>query len=126
MAGFGDNSAAGFQKFVAFLATGGISANPHFYPQTHLLFFKPEHFSHIGKLENLDAELRHVCSSANLPYPDGLEASRPHHIDASAQGRITKADEKLKMYYTKESFDRVRALYRSDFEVGRYDTEPPI
>jgi hypothetical protein len=126
VAGFGDKSAAGFEEFVTFLAKGGINANPHFYPQTRLLFFEPEYFSHIGKLENLDVELRYVCSSANLPYPDELEASKPHRIDASAQGRITKADEKLRMYYTTDLFERVRALYASDFEVGRYDTEPPI
>jgi|WetSurSiteA1Bulk_404760.scaffolds.fasta_scaffold28340_1 hypothetical protein len=126
VAGFGDKSAAGFEKFVTFLARGGINANPHFYPQTRLLFFEPKYFSQIGKLENLDLELRRVCKNVNLPYPDNLQASEPHHIDASAQGRITKADEKLKMYYTKELYSRVRDLYISDFEVGRYDTEPPI
>jgi hypothetical protein len=123
--GFGDDSARGFEKFIHFLEGGGTRSNPHFYSQTHLLFFRPEYFSRIGKLENLDLELRLICTDVGLPYPHDLEASAPHRVEQSCEGKVTKADRKLDMYYTKDLFDRVRDLYIADFEIGGYDTQPP-
>lgn len=124
--GFGEDTPEGFEKFVCFLEEGGITSNSHFFPQTDLLFFRPEDFSHIGKLEDLDAELRRVCNDAGLPYPQDLEASRPHRLEETSEGKVTRSSDKLKLYYTPSLFDRVRKLYMSDFEVGRYDTRPPI
>jgi len=124
--GFGENSAEGFEKFVSFLEGGGIKSNSHFYPQADLLFFRPGDFSYIGKLENLDHELRRVCSEAGLAYPYDLQASKPHSLEENSEGKITKSAEKLRFYYTKDLFDRVRDLYLKDFEIGRFDTRPPI
>jgi hypothetical protein len=124
--GFGDNSAAGFENFVSFLEKGGIDSNTHFHPQTSLLFFKPEYFSHIGKLENLDTELKRVCSDVGLVYPADLQASRPHRAEKGFKGKVTNANEKFGIYYTNELFDRVRDLYLDDFKIGGYDTQPPI
>lgn len=124
--GFGDNSAAGFGNFVSFLENGGIDSNAHFYPQTCLLFFRPDYFSHIGKLENLDIELKHVCSEVGLAYPADLQASKPHRAEKGGKGKVTNANEKLGIYYTSELFDRVRDLYINDFEIGGYDIQPPL
>jgi hypothetical protein len=124
--GFGEDTPEGFEKFVSFLEEGGITSNSHFFPQTDLLFFRPEDFSHIGKLEDLDAELRRVCNDVGLPYPQDLEASRPHRLEETSEGKVTRSSDKLKLYYTPSLFDRVRKLYMSDFEVGGYDTRPPI
>lgn len=124
--GFGEDTPEGFEKFVSFLEEGGITSNSHFFPQTDLLFFRPEDFSHIGKLEDLDAELRRVCNDAGLTYPADLQASRPHRLEETSESKVTRSSEKLKRYYTPGLFDRVRKLYMTDFKVGRYDTRPPI
>lgn len=124
--GFGDRSPAGFAKFVHFLSDAGVRVDQHFYPQTHLLFFEPSTFAHIGKLENLDDELRYICDRANLLYPAGLTVSRPHQLEVNVDGRVTDAAAKLDMFYTGDLADRVLKLYRTDFEVGGYDTDPPM
>ena len=124
--GYGDDSAAAFEIFVSFLEKGGIDSNAHFFPQTDLLFFRPEDFSHIGKLENLDIELKRVCSAVGLAYPADLQASKPHRAEKGFVGKVTNANEKFGIYYTDKLFARVRDLYINDFKVGGYDTQPPI
>ncbi|ADH85685.1 sulfotransferase family 2 domain-containing protein [Desulfurivibrio alkaliphilus] len=120
VAGFGQNDAAGFESFVAFLENGGLYYNKHWWPQVDLLFWPPEYFFYIGKLERLEEELRLILSSNGITVPESLSIKEPHPSEQEQVGKVTNAGQKMARYYTEDLYDRIFTLYRRDFEVGGY------
>lgn len=119
--GFGHRDPDGFSDYVGFLEDGGLYTNPHFWPQVDLLFFPPEHFSFIGRLERLEKDLGCVLEDNGLAPPAGSRLDAPHPSEAAERVKVTGATDKVEAYYTSDLVERVRALYPEDFALGGYD-----
>lgn len=122
--GFDKQSPEGFAEFVGFLEQDGLYYDKHFWPQCDLLMCPPEHFDHIGQLENLREELKHVAAQVGLVFRDSIVSNEPHAADQSNEGKVTGASTRLDEYYTDELYHRVHQLYRHDFDAGRYPQHP--
>lgn len=119
--GFGDPTPDGFRSFVDYLERGGLRANRHWWPQVDLLFWPPERFDHIGQLENLENEMRHVLGERGIALPDSLNLTAPHPVEQQRRAKVTRATSKVEAFFTHDLYDRVFSLYQRDFLVGGYE-----
>lgn len=124
--GYQQNNKLGFKEFVTFLEDGGLYYDKHWWPQVDLLAWTPEKFSHIGKLEQLDTEIRYIFEQIGMKIPESLNMGKPHPAESKGKtegnrSKITNSMEKLEEYFTAELYDKVYYLYENDFEVGGYE-----
>ena len=111
-----------FYKFVKWLAKQDFDYNKdtffrwsHVMPYTHqssILFDgMRERVDFIGKVENLDQDLKFVCEHLKLPIPAELKNERASkHLHYSR-------------YYNKESIDIVSDIYAADLDYFNYEYE---
>lgn len=104
-----------FEDFLQYLQAGGLYANAHWAPQSSILLIPPTAFDFIGHIESLDRDLTTVLQR--------IQSSSTELDIKSVLSNATGADNKLQKYYTPDSVDIVRALYRQDFEILGYDDE---
>ena len=122
--GFGDNSKAGFEAFIAFLSNGGLQANHHWKPQNDALLLPASHFQTICRLENLSDELPLALAKTGLSLPDPERLQQPHRIESQQHSKLTRASSKLQRYYSACSIKAVADLYSADFKLGNYSLDP--
>jgi len=122
--GFGDNSKAGFEAFIAFLSNGGLQANHHWKPQNDALLLPASHFQTICRLENLSDELPLALANTGLTLPDPERLQQPHRIESQQHSKLTRASSKLQRYYSASSIKAVADLYSADFKLGNYSLDP--
>lgn len=122
--GFGDASPEGFGRFVAYLESGGLYDDAHWWPQVDLLALPPEQFDGIYKLEELAQWLPQLLCRKGI-RTEQLDLSGPHRIerqfDVPGKPRKLKgAAGRVDVYFTPDLRARVRHLYGQDFSVGGY------
>ena len=122
--GFGDNSKAGFEAFIAFLGNGGLQANHHWKPQKDALLLPASHFQTICRLENLSDELPLALAKTGLSLPDPERLRQPHRIESQQHSKLTRASSKLQRYYSATTVKAVADLYSADFKLGNYSLDP--
>lgn len=122
--GFGDNSQAGFEAFIAFLGSGGLHANHHWKPQTDALLLPASQFKNICRLENLSAELPDALAETGLTLPSPEQLQQPHHIERNQHSKLNRASNKLHRYYSSATTRAVAKLYAADFMLGSYSLDP--
>ncbi len=99
-----------FREFCLYLESGGLYDNKHWIPQRSLMAIPPSEYDFIGKIENMDEDLKTV--SQNISSLEGRRISR--------SGPYTGASGKLARYYDKETAAVIRRVYREDFESFGY------
>ncbi|GAB2184771.1 hypothetical protein LAB1_20800 [Roseibium sp. LAB1] len=57
---------------------------------------------------------------------DGSIFEKPHKVEVKKEGKIKMANEKLRHYYSDESINLVRKIYKNDFESLGYPDELSI
>jgi len=117
--GFGRDDPEGFSEFLGWLDADGLHQNRHWWPQTDLLMLPAARFDHVGKLENIVADMRDLLEliGADPGKADRLE--QPHAVSRHS----TSSNERVATYYASpRSVDTVRSLYARDFEAFEYDT----
>ena len=122
--GFGDNSQAGFEAFIAFLASGGLHANHHWKPQNDALLLPASQFKSICRLEHLSTELPNALAKSGLTLPSTEQLQQPHRIETNQQSKLTQASSKLSRYYSPTTIQAVADLYTPDFKLGSYSLDP--
>lgn len=107
--------AVSFREFCSFIDRGGLYADAHWYPQVTFLPLGVEQLHFLGRVENLDDDLREVFRTIfGEELPD--VASKIRHA--------TGATEKMKSLYCPESVEIVQRNYRADFEQLGYPQSP--
>ena len=122
--GFGDNSRAGFEAFITFLASGGLHANHHWKPQTDALLLPASQFKSICRLEHLSTELPKALAESGITLPSSEQLQQPHRIESNQHSKLTRASNKLSRYYGSATIQAVADLYTADFKLGRYSLDP--
>ena len=122
--GFGDNSQAGFEAFIAFLVSGGLHANHHWKPQNDALLLPASQFKSICRLEHLSTELPNALAKSGLTLPSTEQLQQPHRIESNQQSKLTQASSKLSRYYSPTTIQAVADLYTPDFKLGSYSLDP--
>ncbi len=120
--GFGDNTAQGFTAFLRSLSLGGeLYCNAHFWPQTEAILFHPRQYTRVARFERLKEDLELVLQETELKPLTKLVAYGQTH--AQDRGKHTGASERIAQYYTEESADLVRRIYKGDFEDFGYSLD---
>ena len=122
--GFGDDSKAGFERFVAVLDSGGLHAKHHWKPQSEDLLLPTSQFKNICRLEHLSVELPDALAETGLTLPSPLRLQQPHPIESNHLNKISQASSKLQRYYSPTTIRTVANLYSADFKLGRYSLNP--
>ena len=122
--GFGDNSQAGFESFITFLASGGLHANHHWKPQNDALLLPASQFKSICRLEHLSTELPNALAESGLTLPSSEQLQQPHRIESNQHSKLTQASSKLSRYYSLKTIQAVADLYTDDFKLGSYSLDP--
>ncbi len=105
-----------FADFLERLECGALYRGPHWAPQVSLLPRDRNRLDFIGRLESIDSDL-----PALIDKLFGEESLvEVHNWDPHRTGSANK----LAHYYDGAAIDRVRALYREDFEAFGYSLEP--
>lgn len=93
-----------------------LFSNAHWAPQSALMLIPVEQFDYIGKVENLSADLAYI-----------KQRIRPETAEpvTSMKANATGAKDKLIEYYSPELIQKVRDIYRQDFEVFGYSMDFP-
>lgn len=119
--GFGEDSRSGFASFVAYLAAGGLLDNKHWTPQYRLMVLPPSQFDFIGRVESFNGDMQTVLQRTGLSLPEGRSLDELYPTDKA--GKRTRAGERLRTYYTPESAEIVRRLYKTDFRRFGYSID---
>ena len=99
-----------FDQFIdALEAEDDLHLDPHFRPQHFNLMHGLVEYDFIGKLENFDADFAKVRAEANLPDDVPLEVRN-----------VSKAPESSPFDGRPDLLERVKAIYRRDFEIYGY------
>ena len=122
--GFGDDSKAGFETFVAFLDSGGLNSNHHWKPQSEALLLPASQFKNICRLEHLSVELPDALAATGLTLHSPLRLQQPHPVESNHLNKISQASTKLQHYYSPTTIRTVANLYSADFKLGRYSLNP--
>lgn len=111
--GFTKDKPISFEQFVGYLENGGIYQDPHWAPQTLLLPQDRSLVDYIGRVESLTEDMNHIIKQ--------IHPSKPFQGLCSYVSHQTNATEKLKKFYsTQDIINRIRTLYRQDFEMFGY------
>lgn len=106
-----------FADFVSFLENGGLFTNPHWAPQHTILPIAVHALSYVGRVETLEADLRHVVEA----LPDLTEFTGIW----SREDRRRHSAMQLGSYYTDDLAARAQRLYSDDFKLFGYEARPP-
>ncbi|MDF1614765.1 sulfotransferase family protein [Desulfurivibrio dismutans] len=102
-----------FAGFCDYLHDGGLHADIHWMPQSHICPLPPEELNFIGKMENLAEDLPRLT---RIVYGRSARIfTRQHHA--------TQANKHLHELYGKYEKQRVAELYAKDFAFFDYDPE---
>lgn len=111
----------GFDRFLRWLETGGLTRDPHWDLQTKLLALPLDRYDAVLRFETLREDALAFLTARGLtPPPGALQAE--HRADS---GKQTGADAQLAAFYTPERAALVARLYAADFEALGYDAAPP-
>lgn len=111
------NRPSTFINFLYELKEGKLHSNAHWAPQSDLFLIPIDHFSFIGKVETLQADLSRVKNQ--------LQQKDPDEQVKSVLSNATNANSKLSSYYDEEAIQLVRTLYQQDFELLDYSKNLP-
>lgn len=110
------DAAIGFPEFLDQLEGGALYRGPHWAPQVSLLPRNRERLDFIGRLERMDTDLPALVSRLfGLDVSVEVRSWDPHRTDSSS---------KLAHYFDGAAVDRVRVLFREDFEAFGYSPDP--
>lgn len=90
--------------FLSYLENGGLYSNPHWAPQTYLMYFEKNKMDFIGKVESIEQDFK-VISSKIYGKPVELITINDHSTRYEAQ----------KTQLTEIQKDRIYKLYQEDF-----------
>jgi hypothetical protein len=111
-----------FHEFLEFLASGGLYADRHWWPQADLLFQPASKFSFIGKLENIVRDMKTVLHIAGIDPALSERLAEPHDVDKKSK-KLRSASSKTLLFYSNRGREIVWNLYRRDFELFDYSTD---
>ncbi|WP_019591008.1 sulfotransferase family protein [Thioalkalivibrio sp. ALE20] len=111
-----DEEPPGFAGFLARLEQGDLYRGPHWAPQVALLPRDRRRLDHVGHLERIDEDLPELLHRL-FDVRDNPEIANwdPHRTDST---------QRLAEYYDGRSIDRIRRLYREDFDAFGYSFDP--
>jgi hypothetical protein len=115
--GFNDRTPSGFETFVRFLDDGGITANPHWWPQRDLLYFNPADIDVLSPLDRLDTGLRHLAAITGLRLPEGAHYGKPSLDEHRSGTKLTGSTALVHEFYPPDLRRIVHNLYSADFEL---------
>lgn len=118
--GFGDATPSGFKLFLSYLENEGTRFDRHFWPQVDLLYQPIDKFSFIGKLETLSDDLSRFLKRIQLNSFEKDRFAKPHVLEESEPGKITKAKGNLSIFYDNAAERKVEAIYLQDFKSFGY------
>ena len=101
-----------FAGFVEYLEQGGLYADSHWCPQSALLPVDSKQLHFIGKVENLEQDLKHIV--------DNIFGEGVYNAPQQRSHNKTHALDKLASYYTPELKKRVYHLFEQDFVTFDY------
>jgi len=111
-----------FREFLDVLAsTNPKQMDPHWAPQSQLIFFDLIDYSFVGRFESFEADWSVV--SRMIFSREIREAAPPLQV---VDMHRTNATNKLADFYDGECVDLVREIYKEDFLAFSYDTDPGI
>ncbi len=104
----------GFLDFLRDLKARNYISNGHFLPQTAIMPGSLDNMNFIGRVENLDADLEHICSRIFRTY-----RARVDRKDHATDARDQRAS-----FLTQQTTACIRDLYAADFDLLGY--APPV
>ncbi|MCK8516991.1 sulfotransferase family protein [Methylonatrum kenyense] len=110
-----DDAAIGFDEFCDFLERGGLDSDAHWCRQIDLIPCGPAYLHAIGRVESLAQDLPEILHRATGVRRKTLQSHSPHKTGAS---------ERMHTVYTKALAERIRTIYKADFDAFGYDPEP--
>lgn len=110
----------GFQRFVTFLEEGGVKKDKHFETQMNHLFFKPQYFDFIGRLEKFSSDFMTMVDSLSINIST---ETKDLILKRKNTNHITQSETYYKNYYNNDIADRVYKIYYEDFINFNYDKE---
>lgn len=110
----GQGAPPSFPEFCEYLQAGALYRDPHWIPQCELLLLPPESLDFIGRFEQLDADLEHVCRAIAPDYREPPTICAPHR---------TGAAEKIEAHFDERSRAIIESLYAMDFDRLGYSRD---
>ncbi|SEK44371.1 sulfotransferase family protein [Ectothiorhodospira marina] len=105
-----------FEEFCRYLAQGGFTQDPHWYPQDWYIPCDTALLDHVGKMETLTKELETIMAR--------IDPARKLADTGSQRGHRTDARQKLTAYYSQNTAQIIARIYQQDFERFNYPLQP--
>ncbi len=102
-----------FSDFISFLENGNLFQNAHWAPQTYICPFSIHDLNFVGKVESINTDLSFIIKK--------IFGENIHNETIMCDQHRQNANNKLKKYYDKKIAKRVHELYKTDFELLKYD-----
>lgn len=112
----------GFDQFLTFLETGGMSRDAHWDLQTKLMFLPLDEYHSVIRFENYRPELLAMLRNQGISLPDDTLKEQYE----SDKAKKTGATQRLVEFYTPARAARVQSLFAHDFEALAYSVDFPV
>mmetsp|Transcript_3759 Transcript_3759/g.6981 ORF Transcript_3759/g.6981 Transcript_3759/m.6981 type:complete len:243 (+) Transcript_3759:1368-2096(+) len=100
-----------FLEFLNAISERDFKGNGHFLPQTIMIAGGAHRMDYIGRVETLEADLKHICETVFGTF-NFVQQARSHRTDAS---------NKRNQFLTPAAVEKIKFLYKDDFEQLGYD-----
>jgi hypothetical protein len=118
--GFAEPDQSGFEAFLRDIAERPLGQiNRHFWPQSKLVFQRPENFTYVAKLESIAEDMKKFFEQIGVRSDIWLHMHKPHSIEYSQSGKITKSKERGDLI-SDEARRMIESIYVEDFEIFSY------
>lgn len=118
--GFARDDADGFRAFLDHLASGGLHANRHWWPQSDLLARPVADLALVGKLEHIVEDMGRVMELVGRDPSLAQSLAQAHSVSRHTTG----SQARLSQYFRDPaSIDLVRRLYDRDFSFFGYSPD---
>ena len=112
-------SPSGFEQFLRWLAQSGLEMDAHWDLQKKLILAPIDEFDKALRFEEFPGCLEDFLRERSLEFPRGADTI----FSQSHSHTRTGANAKLHEFYSPQSIDLVKNLYRDDFEFLGYSKE---
>ncbi len=118
--GFAEPNQGGFEAFLRDIGERPLGQiNRHFWPQSKLVFQRPENFTYIAKLESIAEDMKDFLEQIGVRSDIWHQMHKPHSIEYSQSGKITKSRERTNLI-SDEARRMIESIYVEDFEIFSY------
>ncbi len=118
--GYGDPTASSFLDFLKQIDDWGTERiNPHFIPQSNLLFQPIEYFTKVAKVENLQLDMADFLEEIGKDPSHAAKLAQPHQLEKSIPNKITNSHARID-FLNSETKRMIEKIYAVDFENFSY------